>query len=439
MSKLDKSNGNNTGSQGTQKKQNIITRILSGSGRKAKKDSQANNPTQPKSTNTGKAVRTVRGPMAPEELGFTSMHEHALFRPTPGPVEAVKTFGTDVLGMAADLIKPDPIPKSFFPQKNNPITIENRGYLYYHFANAEDAYGLDEGLMTGEIGEFAAIGGKSILDCSVPYERGNPEIVRRISEKTGVNIVMSTGVNLASMVPKRYRKMNVAQMIGFFEKELNEGIDHTDIQAGQIKLYVDGKKYIGRDELKPDGVFMTGLEAAANVAANTGAPVTIHVYDLDQEEYTFLLSQAKKYGMPMDRMIFAHSDTMVRKEMFLEKILKDPECLSLNLEPCRRALNQGVVLSFDLLGTCIADTRAGHTSMDDAFALASISQYLREGYADQIVLGTDTWIRLNTRRYGGHGMIHLINYAIPTLLKYGTSQKDIDRVTIDNPARLLAF
>jgi hypothetical protein len=74
----------------------------------------------------------------------------------------------------------------------------------------------------------------------------------------------------------------------------------------------------------------------------------------------------------------------------------------------------------------------------DIYPLAAMYQYIQEGYADRIVIGTDLWTRISTRRYGGYGMIRLLNFVVPTLRKYGVSQEHIDQITVHNPARLLA-
>jgi phosphotriesterase-related protein len=182
---------------------------------------------------------------------------------------------------------------------------------------------------------------------------------------------------------------------------------------------------------------MKALEAASSASANTGAPVMIHSYHLSEEEFTTLLVAAKGFGMPYGRLIFSHFDTMIR-ELRFEEILNDPKALSLNLELGRRAMDLGSTLSFDLLGADWSNG-AGLAEHNDVYALAAISQYVKEGYADRLVIGTDTWNRLSTRRFGGHGMSHLLNYIVPTLLKFGVSEQDVAKITTLNPARLLAF
>ena len=46
---------------------------------------------------------------------------------------------------------------------------------------------------------------------------------------------------------------------------------------------------------------------------------------------------------------------------------------------------------------------------------------LNEGYGEKIVVGTDVFLKIMTRRYGGHGYVRLQNYVVPTLQRIGVS------------------
>lgn len=44
-----------------------------------------------------------------------------------------------------------------------------------------------------------------------------------------------------------------------------------------------------------------------------------------------------------------------------------------------------------------------------AFIPAAVYQYVKADYGDRIVFGTDVWMRIQTRAYGGPGIAHLLN------------------------------
>ena len=64
---------------------------------------------------------------------------------------------------------------------------------------------------------------------------------------------------------------------------------------------------------------------------------------------------------------------------------------------------------------------------------------IREGYTRQLVLGTDTFVKILLRRFGGDGYCRLTNFVVPSLESVGISAQEIRQITIDNPARILAY
>lgn len=386
----------------------------------------------------GKNVRTVRGLMAAEYLGITDMHEHVLRDQLPSDVEALMMFDAETLKEMAMLSEPEEVPSSFFPEKGHPINLRNRNYLTHYYANAQDQFLLDKDLMLGELSDYAALGGKSILDCSPTYERGNPLTIRQMSEETGVNVVMSTGINSHVLLPAKYKKMSVKELTDFFEKEIFVGINDTDVCCGNIKLLAESAQF--GVKATEDLPLLRGLEAAAAVCRNSGVPVTVHAYLLGSKTMREFLEKAQGYGMPKDRMILSHFSTALGP-MRYKSLMKDPKGFMPNLDMGFWAMDQGFVLSFDLFGSGAswADTTSGLVPAYDPISLAAIYQYVKAGYGDRIVMGTDVWMRSATRSNGGAGISHLLNFVVPMLLENGLTQKEVDQILIHTPARLLAF
>ena len=386
----------------------------------------------------GKNVRTVRGLMAAEYLGVTDMHEHVLRDQLPSDAEALMMFDAETLKEMAMLSEPEEVPPGFFPEKGHPIKLQNRNYLTHYYANAQDQFLLDKDLMLGELRDFAALGGKSILDCSPTYERGNPLTIRQMSAETGVNVVMSTGINSHVLLPAKYKKMTVKELTEFFEKEIFVGIDDTDVCCGNIKLLAESAQFGAK--ATEDLPLLRGLEAAAAMCRNTGVPVTVHAYMLGNKTFKEFLEIAIKYGMPKDKMILSHFSTALGP-MRYKSLMKDLKGFMPNLDMGFWAMDRGFILSFDLFGagTSWADTSSGLVPAYDPISLAAIYQYVKAGYGDRIVMGTDVWMRNSTRKNGGAGISHLLNFVVPMLLENGLTQKEVDQILIHTPARLLAF
>jgi len=71
--------------------------------------------------------------------------------------------------------------------------------------------------------------------------------------------------------------------------------------------------------------------------------------------------------------------------------------------------------------------------------LAGLVALLQRGYAEQLVLGCDVYMKSLTRRYGGDGYRRLPAAIIPILRDCGVSDCAIRHMTVGNPARLLAW
>ena len=121
-------------------------------------------------------ITTVCGDIAPEELGYTDMHEHVMFD------------GTDM----GNICRPGC--REIFNQWEDKISLENIGLLKRNFTLCRDAMNLDdEEVMTGEVADYKRVrrGFTSGTECSQdPAGRGRNQKNLR---KTGVNIITATG------------------------------------------------------------------------------------------------------------------------------------------------------------------------------------------------------------------------------------------------------
>lgn len=145
-----------------------------------------------------KTIQTVTGPISPDELGTTLMHEHFIFG---------------------------------FPGYQGDVTFG----------------GLDKEAVLNEVAEFLdsmkEFGLKTIVDAT-PNECGrDPALLKEASLRTGLNVICATGYYYeggGSPLYFRLREMDGAdvdqEIYEMMAKELYEGIGNTGVRAGVIKL-----------------------------------------------------------------------------------------------------------------------------------------------------------------------------------------------------------
>ena len=205
-----------------------------------------------------RAIQTALGPVAPEALGRTLMHEHLL---------------VGYPGWESDSIRPGP--------------------------SRDEAYRI----CVDRIEELKGLGITAMVD-PCPNDLGRDvELAAKVSQKTRFPIVVATGLYKESEGGHPYWAFRAmtgggpAAMAELFEKELSEGIGSTGVRAGIIKVAT------GAPAISP--YERTILEAAARAAVATGAPITTHTDQgrLGDEQQRILTAG----GVAAHRIVIGHS------------------------------------------------------------------------------------------------------------------------------------
>jgi len=105
----------------------------------------------------------------------------------------------------------------------------------------------------------------------------------------------------------------------------------------------------------------------------------------------------------------------------------------------RGLLKRGLNLSIDCFGHYWDAEALGICGVHDWQRLAGLLALIREGFSSQLVVGTDTFIKLLLRRFGGEGYCRLTSFVVPTLESVNVSPEEIQQITVGNPARILAY
>ena len=358
-------------------------------------------------------IMTVRGPIAPGELGFTSMHEHIL-------------YDGSIYRRKYEALLPEDPPVA----PDDPVAIENIGLLRHNIIMSWDAVSMrDEGTMAAETADFKASGGDAMVDMSVPGLRSDLPAIRRISEKTGVHIVATTGLYMEDSWPDRFREMTIEEYVNYMKQEIDQGIDDTGIKPGHIKVAIE-RGFSPQEERV--------LRAAARVSNETGLTVTVHQgLLLERDTGLRIVDILFDEEMRLERAILCHIQGTFTP-MDLRTLVLDPGSWKLNLDVSEQLLDRGVQLSIDCFGHQWNAEPVGFMGQTDWQRLAGLVGLIQGGYSEQLVIGTDTYLKILTRRFGGEGYCRLTNFVVPSLQKLGVSESDIQRITVGNPARLLA-
>lgn len=350
---------------------------------------------------TGK-VQTVLGPIAAEALGVTLPHEHI------------------IQDSSFCFVEPeDPLEKEWAHQ---PINLKNLGWVLRHVFNNLDNLKLDdEDAAVEEILSFKEAGGRSIVEQSIRGLSGNPQALARISEKTGVNIIMATGYYVSNTHPESLSTMTAKEVASELIRDIMEGIGDTGIKAGILKAAIGGSGP------HPSHVIGSGdrkiFQACAIAQKQTGAAIEVH--NMRKDLAAEALDVLKEAGADSSRIIMLHADRWGTDPLIFPKLLQ-----------------AGCYLEFDGFGTAelgLIPAAGFDYQMNDARRCDLMMKIIAMGYVKQILISQDVWVKTRSQSYGGAGYAHILRNAVPLMKHKGITEEQIQTILVENPRRVLTF
>ncbi len=312
-------------------------------------------------------INTVTGPVSSEDLGFTLMHEH------------VMVSASGMYRSYPDLLGP----------------------------NREER-------AVARLKEAKAAGIDTFVDATTFDLGRDPELLRTVSQRSGVQIVNVTGWWLD--VPRFIRNVSPNQMAREFVRDITEGFRGTDIKAGVLKCAAD---FAG---VTPELEIMNRAVARAHL--ETGVPVMVHSYPTGQVARR-QIAIFKEEGVDLERVKIDHSNDTTDTE-YLKWIL-----------------DQGCFLGLDRYPGYLVSPHMRTVTM---------KSLIDDGYADRLCPAHDCICLhiLNERADGTmpeehalavrnpDGYLYMHRHVIPELKAMGVGDDVIETLFVRNPQRFFA-
>ena len=313
-------------------------------------------------------IHTVLGKIESKNLGFTQCHEHLLLRK-----------GT-----------------SF--EINPALFMDNREWSEQ------------------EVMDYKKAGGCALVEAQPGGCGRDAEGLEKISRKTGVHIVASTGFHKLLFYPEKHwiRTVEERKLCEFYCKELTEGM-YTDTDLKFFEKQQQGKAGIIKtalDKCNLQGQYAVLFRAAVRAQKETGAPLMVHIEA--ESDLNELLKFFKAERINMEKVYFCHMDRACAEESFW------------------KVLETGAALEFDTIG------RFKYHSDKEEIAL--IKRIFERGYERQLLCSLDTTReRLKTYTPEGVGLAYILKTFIPEMRKQGITEEQVQKIFRENPGRILAW
>ncbi|MFC1552340.1 twin-arginine translocation signal domain-containing protein, partial [Candidatus Latescibacterota bacterium] len=306
-----------------------------------------------------KGVPTGTGHILPSRMGITSAHEHVPLQQDPAEREKSMTFAIADLKRAKEL-----------------------GFqTLFEVGPTRDAAGI-----------------------------------RDISLETGVNIVCCTGFYL---LKDDQQSLNVEDFENHMRREIEDGIDGTQIRPGIIKVAANGLPITPGEK--------NVLIAAAHVQKRYNMPICTHAVSGCAEQQS-ILEQA---GADPNHCYYSHVEaTFGWSGRNVEQ----------EIDYLQGVVEKGGTLSFNNFGNW------NHTTQEDMARI--INELTRRGFDDRMVATMDvTWsfengnikILWEDTNEGGKDRTYsyLLRKAVPWMLDNGIPEKSVNKFIRANPQRLI--
>jgi phosphotriesterase-related protein len=399
---------------------------------------------------TGKA-QTVLGPVSPDTLGFTLMHEHLFvdfFPEHPLSEKAAEPLFRKMQESGWTIPKTAQ-EREFFSRPE--ITIDMVNDLRRGQRSRTNLQIDDEREVLEEVTRYRRAGGSTIVDVTPEGLGRNPERLRRFASQHQLSVVMGTGWYRWPYHPSQLRELSIDELTERMVRDVVEGSGEQRIKAGiigeipldsrSLVLPADSVRTVGneviaerigaaertlaaapvaeRDRIPLEEIYdareIRVVRAAARASRITGAAITLHA----REPWLGYLQVLTAESVDPARIIVGHAHPH-----FMDR------------ELLVHSLKSGVVLQADYLLQQYP-TKAPLGELRDI--LDGVAWAIAHGYRDQVLLSLDMCNKLGQQRYGGGGYTTLHDYVFPYLRGKGVSEADLRHVMVENPKRLLTF
>jgi phosphotriesterase-related protein len=334
-------------------------------------------------------VITVCGPVKPENLGSVLMHEHL-------HVTAYDWKHTRI------------------PEKEVQLTQEQHN----HFMNEMLPY----------LKQLKNHGCRSLVDATFAPSRTWPSFYAEVSQRAELNVILCTGfyreVEEGTYWVKQkedaiwpfVRQASIEELADFCIRDIEQGINGTEIHAGAIKLATSQPQMTDAEK--------KAFRAGARAQKATGVHITTHCTQLGAE--TSQLKLLDKEGVDLSRVVIGHT----------AKHLMDPECRN----TCIEWMKKGAAFLPTNLGIQENDPEGKKWQL----LVDAIHEIFDIGLDDKILFGLDGSFSathgpgpLKYRNTPPPPYLHMFTHTLPAFRKMGLTEDEEEAIMVKNPQKVL--
>jgi len=340
-----------------------------------------------------KKFMSVKGEVLENKMGITLTHEHLLI---------------DIRNWTIPL----PEETSIGHLVSQKVSLENRGEIVYMPNYFKDNLVLDDiNIAIEESKSFKSLGGKTIVDLTLDCIGRDPEALYKISDETGLNIIMGTGKYILSAWSEEDKNKSENDLINEIINEFENGAGDMAIRPGVI-----GE--IGVSDIK-DPNEIKSLRASSIAQRELDCALFVHcpIWEKVNHEILNILEDA---GANISRVVMSHLDPTCDDVDFHESIAK-----------------RGAYIGYESFGTENKALYGEKFLPSDGQRIIALVDMIKRGYIKQMLISQDIAYKIKLIKWGGWGYSHILKHIVPRLKQEGITQEQIETLIIKNPRDLI--
>lgn len=332
-------------------------------------------------------VQTVAGAVPVTELGICLSHEHVL---------------NDVTSWWHAPFDDSPAGQALV---DAPVSLEILWELRQDpFVNRDNCSLDNIDVAVAEVARFAALGGSTIFEATSASIGRDPKGLREVSRRTGVNIVMGSGLYLDSSQPAGVDALTERQIADGILADIHEGVD--GVRAGFIGEIGVGSEFTARER--------RSLAGASIAQRESGLPMQVHLPGWFRMAHD-VLDVVEANGGSLDSVVLCHMN---------------PSGDDLDYQVSLAA--RGAWIQYDMVGMEVfyADQQVQCPSDEDN--ARNIARLIAGGWGGRVLLSGDVFLKTLLRCNGGPGYGHILEYFLPRLERHGVERDQAMSLVTDN-------
>jgi phosphotriesterase-related protein len=253
-----------------------------------------------------------------------------------------------------------------------------------------------------------------LTDIAVMIAEMDPVKLRQLSEASGVQVVSGIAFYDHRTWPAWAQHANADDIADFLVAQTEEGTD--GVRAGVIgELFSHNEPEPDPQAYRLNEPEVRLFQAAARAQRRTGVAIMTHAA-LGRGGHA-QLAVLDRAGADLSRVAIGHCDAQWHSDAERDLAYYLP------------ILEQGAFCAFDLVGW--------NDLMPDELRAQRIASLVQMGYAERILISSDTCRRTQLHANGGRGLDYVLTSFLPRLQNHGVTQPQITSMTVDSPRKLL--